>query len=118
MHFAEFGVVMMLFLIGLELEPSISGACARPLSAGLNAAGATTLTSAMLLMALGFSWQGAWPLVWPCHVFYGHCAAIAEGKRLAVVRRLGSFAVLLFRISPSSPFWPCSLFCHPVRNSV
>ena len=27
-HFAEFGVVMMLFLVGLELEPNCSGRCA------------------------------------------------------------------------------------------
>lgn len=27
-HFAEFGVVMMLFLVGLELEPKNCGKCA------------------------------------------------------------------------------------------
>ena len=30
MHFAEFGVVMMLFLVGLELEPVAALAAARP----------------------------------------------------------------------------------------
>ncbi|WP_315821259.1 cation:proton antiporter [Paraflavitalea speifideaquila] len=30
MHFAEFGVVMMLFVIGLELEPSAFGASVAP----------------------------------------------------------------------------------------
>jgi CPA2 family monovalent cation:H+ antiporter-2 len=28
MHFAEFGVVMMLFLVGLELSPRCCGRCA------------------------------------------------------------------------------------------
>lgn len=31
LHFAEFGVVVMLFLIGLEIEPKISGKCVNPL---------------------------------------------------------------------------------------
>ena len=30
MHFAEFGVVMMLFVIGLELEPPCCGKCVAP----------------------------------------------------------------------------------------
>jgi glutathione-regulated potassium-efflux system ancillary protein KefC len=34
LHFAEFGVVLMLFLIGLELEPRACGACAGRSSAG------------------------------------------------------------------------------------
>ena len=33
LHFAEFGVVLMLFLIGLELEPARCGACAARCSA-------------------------------------------------------------------------------------
>jgi glutathione-regulated potassium-efflux system ancillary protein KefC len=31
LHFAEFGVVLMLFLVGLELDPSACGAMRRPI---------------------------------------------------------------------------------------
>ncbi len=60
MHFAEFGVVMMLFLIGLELEPA-SFWRMRKLIAGTGAVQlcATTLLCFGGLLAAGFSWQAA-----------------------------------------------------------
>lgn len=60
MHFAEFGVVMMLFLIGLELEPA-SFWKMRKLIAGTGAVqlGATTLLCFGGLLLAGFSWQAA-----------------------------------------------------------
>lgn len=100
MHFAEFGVVMMLFLIGLELEPSHFWRMRKTI-VGLGSLQlvATTLTSAMLLMALGFSWQGA--------VASG--LALSMSSTAIVLQSLkekglgssqagsGSFAVLLFQ---------------------
>ena len=60
MHFAEFGVVMMLFLIGLELEPSHFWRMrSRILGMGTVQVSATTLPAAAGLMLLGFSWQAA-----------------------------------------------------------
>ncbi len=60
MHFAEFGVVMMLFLIGLELEPSHFWPMrSRILGMGTVQVSATTLPAAAGLMLLGFSWQAA-----------------------------------------------------------
>jgi CPA2 family monovalent cation:H+ antiporter-2 len=60
MHFAEFGVVMMLFLIGLELEPShFWRTRSRILGMGTVQVSATTLSAAAGLMLLGFSWQAA-----------------------------------------------------------
>ncbi|MCU0403700.1 MAG: monovalent cation:proton antiporter-2 (CPA2) family protein [Chitinophagaceae bacterium] len=60
MHFAEFGVVMMLFLIGLELEPALLWKMRRPI-AGLG--GMQVLISTMLIaiigIATGLSWQQA-----------------------------------------------------------
>jgi CPA2 family monovalent cation:H+ antiporter-2 len=60
MHFAEFGVVMMLFLIGLELEPShfwhMRG---QVLGMGSLQVAATTLLACGGLMLLGLSWQAA-----------------------------------------------------------
>ena len=58
MHFAEFGVVMMLFLIGLELQPSLLWKLRGPILGvgGLQ----VTLTAAVFVtigIILGFSWQ-------------------------------------------------------------
>jgi len=60
MHFAEFGVVMMLFLIGLELEPAHFWRM-RHLILGSGAAqmGITTLLFVALFTQVGFGWQAA-----------------------------------------------------------
>ncbi len=60
MHFAEFGVVLMLFLIGLELDVKRLMQMRRPvfLSGGLQMAACAAALAAGLL-ALGLSWQGA-----------------------------------------------------------
>jgi glutathione-regulated potassium-efflux system ancillary protein KefC len=58
MHFAEFGVVMMLFVIGLELEPAMLWRLRKSIL-GLGSL-QVTITSAMftaLGVALGYSWQ-------------------------------------------------------------
>ncbi|WDE07465.1 cation:proton antiporter [Thalassomonas viridans] len=60
MHFAEFGVVMMLFLVGLELQPSILWKLRVPI-VGLG--GAQVLLSTVVLasaaLLFGLSWQMA-----------------------------------------------------------
>jgi CPA2 family monovalent cation:H+ antiporter-2 len=57
-HFAEFGVVMMLFLIGLELDPrALWGMRHRLIGLGGLQVGLTTLAIAGAVMALGQSWQ-------------------------------------------------------------
>lgn len=60
MHFAEFGVVMMLFLIGLELEPALLWSMRKPI-VGLG--GLQVFLSILLLaavgLALGLPWQQA-----------------------------------------------------------
>ncbi|MFN0113808.1 MAG: cation:proton antiporter [Paracoccaceae bacterium] len=59
-HFAEFGVVMMLFLIGLELEPkSLWGMRDKLLGLGGLQIAATTALIAAGGLALGLSWQVA-----------------------------------------------------------
>ena len=57
-HFAEFGVVMMLFLIGLELEPRALWGMRHHLLGlgGLQVLGSTALLTAAS-MAFGLSWQ-------------------------------------------------------------
>lgn len=60
MHFAEFGVVMMLFLIGLELQPSLLWKLRGSiLGMGGVQVTATTIVIAGICMALGLSWRMA-----------------------------------------------------------
>ncbi|MEM9461908.1 MAG: monovalent cation:proton antiporter-2 (CPA2) family protein [Myxococcota bacterium] len=60
MHFAEFGVVMMLFVIGLELEPAMLWRLRGPIlgTGGLQVL-LTTLGIAGVAMALGLPWNQA-----------------------------------------------------------
>lgn len=56
-HFAEFGVVMMLFLVGLELEPKMLwGMRAKLLGLGGGQIALTTLIVMAICMALGQPW--------------------------------------------------------------
>ena len=59
-HFAEFGVVMMLFLIGLELQPAMLWRMRNRLLGlgGLQVVGTTVLIAAAAL-AFGVTWQAA-----------------------------------------------------------
>jgi CPA2 family monovalent cation:H+ antiporter-2 len=59
-HFAEFGVVMMLFLVGLELEPKVLWQMRhRLLGLGGGQVGLTTLLVMGISMAFGLSWSVA-----------------------------------------------------------
>lgn len=59
-HFAEFGVVMMLFLVGLELEPkTLWSMRAKLLGLGGGQVGLTTLAVAAIALALGQPWSFA-----------------------------------------------------------
>lgn len=60
MHFAEFGVVMMLFLVGLELKPSLLWKMRGPIvgTGGLQVLLSTALI-AVFAMYLGLVWQQA-----------------------------------------------------------
>ena len=58
MHFAEFGVVLMLFVVGLELEPAILWRLRVPI-VGLGGAqvAVTTVVAAAAAAAFGLSWR-------------------------------------------------------------
>jgi len=59
-HFAEFGVVMMLFLVGLELEPkALWDMRARLLGLGGGQIGLTTLAVMAIAMVFGLNWTVA-----------------------------------------------------------
>ncbi len=61
MHFAEFGVVMMLFLIGLELEPSLLWRLRGPILGlgGLQVGLTTLLVTGIALGVAGLAWNQA-----------------------------------------------------------
>ena len=58
MHFAEFGVVMMLFLVGLELQPKILWKMRTPILGlgGLQVV-VTTLAFSLIGIVFGLAWQ-------------------------------------------------------------
>ncbi|MCL4107580.1 UNVERIFIED_CONTAM: hypothetical protein GTU68_022041 [Idotea baltica] len=59
-HFAEFGVVMMLFLVGLELEPKMLWAMrGKLLGLGGGQVGLTTLLVMAVALAFGLQWSVA-----------------------------------------------------------
>jgi glutathione-regulated potassium-efflux system ancillary protein KefC len=58
MHFAEFGVVMMLFLIGLEVQPALLWKLRGPiLGVGGSQVSLTALVVMVIGIILGFGWQ-------------------------------------------------------------
>jgi len=100
MHFAEFGVVMMLFLVGLELRPARLWAMRGPvLGTGTLQVVLSTLAIAAVGIALGYDWRGA---VAVGLIMSGSCTALAiqilaERGLLKTAGGETSFAVLLFQ---------------------
>ena len=100
MHFAEFGVVMMLFLIGLELEPSNFW---RMRNLILGTGSVQFCTTAILIFAvflvIGFSWQAA--LACSLALAMSSTAIVMQTLREKGLTKTesgkSSFAVLLFQ---------------------
>lgn len=100
MHFAEFGVVMMLFLIGLELEPAHFWKMrSRILGMGGVQLSATALILSVGLYLAGFSWQAALA----CGIAFSMSSTaivlqtLREKSLTATESGRSSFAVLLFQ---------------------
>ena len=100
MHFAEFGVVMMLFLVGLELRPELLWRLRRPILGlgGLQVVG-TSIAFAGAALAVG---HGARPAVAVGLIFAGSSTAIAlqslaEKGLLKSEGGQAAFSVLLFQ---------------------
>lgn len=100
MHFAEFGVVMMLFLVGLELEPSNFWRM-RNLIVGTGSVqlGATTIVLFTIFIFIGFSWQAA--LACGLALSMSSTAIVMQTLREKGLTKTesgkSSFAVLLFQ---------------------
>jgi len=122
MHFAEFGVVMMLFVIGLELEPSRLWRLRKKITGmgGLQVLGTTFLVSLMAML---------WGLDWKTSFVLGMIVSmsstaivmqtLAEKGWMKTVAGRSSFAVLLFQdiaIIPMLALFP--LLVNPELQAV
>ena len=100
MHFAEFGIVMMLFVVGLELEPSLLWRLRRPI---LGMGGLQVLLTAAAVAAIGLALR----LPWQAAVAVGMVLAMSSTaivlqtlNEKGLIKTAGgqsSFAVLLFQ---------------------
>ena len=100
MHFAEFGVVMMLFLIGLELEPSHFWRLRKSiLGLGSLQLGLTAVILFMILITTGFRWQAALAISLALAMSSTAIAlqTIKEKGLSQTVSGQASFSVLLFQ---------------------
>ena len=100
MHFAEFGVVLMLFVIGLELQPSLLWRLRGPILGlgGLQVA-LTSLLLAGGAMALGLPWQSAAAIGMTLSLSSTAIVlqTLSEKGLLGTAGGQSSFAVLLFQ---------------------
>ncbi|QRM90254.1 potassium transporter [Lacinutrix sp. WUR7] len=100
LHFAEFGVVMMLFLIGLEIEPKNFWNMRKTiLGMGGIQVGGTMLLSYILFTVLGFEWKIA--LVISMAVALSSTAiamqTIKEKRLMDTTFGTSAFSILLFQ---------------------
>ncbi len=100
MHFAEFGVVMMLFLVGLELEPANLWRMRRLiLGTGVSQLCGTAILLFPAFLAVGFTWQAA--LACGLALSMSSTAIVMQTLREKGITRTEagrcSFAVLLFQ---------------------
>ena len=100
MHFAEFGVVVMRFLVGLELQPSKLWALRRPI---IGLGGLQVVLTAIALglgaLAFGFSWQSsiATGLILAMSSTAIVLQSLSERGLLKTSAGQSSFSVLLFQ---------------------
>ncbi len=100
MHFAEFGVVMMLFVVGLELQPALLWRLRMPILGlgGLQVA-VSTVVFAGVALAIGLVWQEA--LAVGMTLALSSTAIVLqtlnEKGLMKTAGGQGSFAVLLFQ---------------------
>ncbi len=100
LHFAEYGVVLLLFIIGLELQPSRLWVLRRSVF-GLGSAQllATTLPLALAAHALGLAWPAA--LITGFGLAMSSTAfalqLLAERQQLTTHHGRAAFAILLFQ---------------------
>lgn len=120
MHFAEFGVVMMLFLIGLELEPSLLWRLRGPiLGLGGMQVGVTLLAVMGIAILCGLSWQMS--LIIGMALALSSTAIVMQTlQEKSLTRTEGgqsSFAVLLFQDIAVIPMLAVLPILATIKNS-
>ncbi len=100
MHFAEFGVVMMLFLVGLELEPHVLWRLRTPI---VGMGGLQVLATAVLGMGIALLFGFAWPAALAIGMTFSVSSTaivlqtLGEKGLLGTAGGRSAFAVLLFQ---------------------
>lgn len=120
MHFAEFGVVMMLFLVGLELQPSLLWKLRIPIL-GLGGSQVVLTTIVISAVVLGFT-----SLSWQIALAIGLTLALSstaivlqtlnEKGQMKTIAGQNSFSVLLFQdiaVIPILAFLPLLATIEP-----
>jgi monovalent cation:proton antiporter-2 (CPA2) family protein len=100
LKFSEFGVVLLLFLIGLELEPRRLWTLRNSVfGLGGTQVAATGTVIGLLAMAAGFSWQAALIIGLGCAMSSTALVMASLAERGQLLTRYGreSFAILLFQ---------------------
>ncbi|MEM6830344.1 MAG: monovalent cation:proton antiporter-2 (CPA2) family protein [Bacteroidota bacterium] len=100
LHFAEFGVVMMLFLIGLEIEPKAFWKMKKTiLGMGGSQVVLTTLLSFGLLSMMGYSWQSGLSIAMALSLSSTAIVlqTLKEKNLMDTVYGASSFSILLFQ---------------------
>lgn len=100
LHFSEFGVVLMLFVIGLELEPKRLWAMRRAVfGGGASQMVAVALALGPALILVGLSWQGALVAALAMALSSTAIAVQTMNERHTLETPMGrsSFAILLFQ---------------------
>ncbi|GAA0214611.1 glutathione-regulated potassium-efflux system protein KefC [Kangiella japonica] len=123
MHFAEFGVVMMLFLIGLELQPKKLWNMRMPI---LGLGGLQVLVTTLLLMLLSLAFEMHWKMALAIGMILALSSTaivlqtLTEKDLLRTDAGKSAFAVLLFQdmaVIPMLTLLPL-LATLPVETSV
>lgn len=100
LHFSEFGVVLMLFLIGLELQPSRLWSMRRPIF-GVGTAQVVLCTAGLFAAGLAFGYDWHLALVAALGLALSSTAialqSIAERNLMSTTSGKTSFAILLFQ---------------------
>ncbi len=100
LHFAEFGVVMLLFVIGLELQPSRLWVMRHSVfGAGAAQVGITTAVLAVVAYALGQDWPAALVIAFALSLSSTALVlqVLAERGELTTRHGRSTFAMLLFQ---------------------
>lgn len=120
LHFAEFGVVLMLFLVGLELQPSRLWSMRRPIFG---------LGSAQVLGCAALLWAVAWACGLPWRVALVGALGLALSSTAIALQVLAernlmrtdsgqkAFSILLFRTWRPSPSSRCCRCWLPGRRA-